>query len=63
MENCTKGILGRETNVVLMHDSAAKHTTVEALPTVIEEILAMEDTAILPITEGTVPVQHIHREE
>lgn len=63
VENCTKGILGRETNVVLMHDSAAKHTTVEALPTVIEEILAMEDTAILPITEGTVPVQHIHREE
>lgn len=63
LENCTKGILDRETNVVLMHDSAEKHTTIEALPALIEKIQAMEDVAILPITEKTHPVQHIHREE
>ena len=33
---------------------------VEALPIIIENILAMEDTVILPITDETEPVQHIH---
>jgi hypothetical protein len=42
-----------------MHDAASKRTTVEALPIIIENILAMEDTVILPITEDTVPIQHI----
>lgn len=58
--NSTKGIENWETSIVLMHDSAEKHTTVEALPEIIENILAMEDTVILPITEDTRPVQHIH---
>lgn len=44
--------------VVLMHDSVKKHTTVEALPQIIEYILAMEDTEILPITGDTVIVHH-----
>ena len=60
MENSMKGIQKRDTTVVLMHDSASKKTTVEALPILIESILAMEDTVILPITENTKPVQHIH---
>ena len=60
VENSMKGILKRETTVILMHDSASKKTTVEALPTLIESILALEDTVILPITESTEPVQHIH---
>ena len=42
-----------------MHDSAGKSTTLEALPTIIEKIQAMEDTVILPVTGGTEPVQHI----
>ena len=46
-------------HVVLMHDSAGKTTTVEALPQIIEEILAMEDTAILPITNSSNPVHHV----
>lgn len=45
--------------VVLMHDSTDKNTTLEALPIIIESILAMENTVILPITEDTIPVQHI----
>ena len=45
-----------------MHDSAEKHATVEALPEIIETIQAMEDTVLLPITEDTDAVQHIHTE-
>lgn len=56
MENLTRF----ETSVILMHDSSEKKTTVEALPAIIENILALEDTVILPITEDTRPVQHIH---
>ncbi len=62
VENVTGGISEKHISVVLMHDSAGKSTTVEALPTIIENILAMEDTVILPITENTRPVQHIHRQ-
>lgn len=60
VRNCTSGIEGNDTSIILMHDSADKPTTVEALPIIIEKILAMEDTVILPITEDTVPVQHIN---
>lgn len=62
VKNCTSGLEQKSTAVVLMHDSADKRTTVDALPEIIEKVLAMEDTAILPITEDTVPVQHINRE-
>lgn len=59
VENATRGITDRGTSIVLLHDAAEKKTTVEALPVIIENILAMEDTVILPITEETEPVQHI----
>lgn len=60
VRNSLEGIEDNGTSVILFHDSADKRTTVEALPIIIENILAMEDTVILPITEETVPVQHIH---
>lgn len=60
VENVTSHIEQRETAIILMHDSADKPTTVEALPTIIENILALDDTVILPITDDTEPVQHIH---
>ena len=63
VKNCTKDIERFETSVILMHDAASKSTTVEALPTIIENILALEDTVILPITEDTELVQHIQRRE
>lgn len=59
VKNATQGIADRGTSVILLHDAAEKKTTVEALPIIIENILAMEDTVILPITEETEPVQHI----
>lgn len=59
VENCTKNILRYDTSIILMHDSAGKSTTVEALPQIIERIQAMEDTAILPITQASKPVHHV----
>jgi len=48
-----------DTSIVLMHDSSDKDTTLEALPVIIETLLASEDTVLLPITESTVPIQHV----
>lgn len=61
VENSLQGIESRETSIILFHDAVGKPTTVEALPEIIENILAMEDTVILPITADTEPVQHIHQ--
>jgi peptidoglycan/xylan/chitin deacetylase (PgdA/CDA1 family) len=64
VSNSTDEITRWRTSLILMHDSADKHTTVEALPKIIEKISAMDDTVLLPITENTDtrPVQHIHME-
>lgn len=59
MESCLDGLNKHQDAVVLMHDTAGKVTTVEALPDLIEAIQAMGDAELLPITEDTVPVQHI----
>ncbi len=60
VRNSTASISRFGTSIILMHDAASRPTTVEALPQIIENILAMEDTVILPITEDTTPVHHIH---
>lgn len=59
VRNSTAKVEDFKNVVILFHDAADKRTTVEALPIIIENILAMEDTVILPITEDTEPVQHI----
>ena len=59
VENCLEGLEKKDNVIILMHDAASKHTTVEALPLLIESIQAMENTELLPITEDTVPVQHV----
>lgn len=61
VRNSTADVVNWKRAVVLLHDSAEKSTTVDALPRIIETIQAMEDTVLLPITENTVPVQHIER--
>ncbi len=60
VDNCMNGI-EQDNAIILLHDSTQKRTTVDALPIIIENILAMEDTVILPITEDTQPIQHIHK--
>lgn len=59
LKNCTKDLDKYNNAIILLHDAPSKKTTVEALPALIEQILSMEDTVILPITEDTKPVQHI----
>ncbi|MCR5720530.1 MAG: polysaccharide deacetylase [Lachnospiraceae bacterium] len=59
VRNSLLGIEDRQENVILFHDSSSKHSTVLALPEIIESIQAMDDTVILPITAATKPVQHI----
>lgn len=59
VNNCTANIGKQKTSIVIMHDSSEKSTTLEALPRIIERILEMEDTVILPITEDTTKIQHV----
>ena len=62
VRNVTSGLGGLEEAVVLMHDASEKDSTVEALPELIEQIQAMEDTKIVPITDETEPIHHISNE-
>lgn len=59
-DNILKNVWKYDSVVVLMHDSATKDTTVEALPIIIEKILESENTVLLPISDDTIPVQHVH---
>lgn len=58
IENCVGNVDYYNNMVILMHDSKEKETTVEALPSVIEQLLTYENTQIVPITDDTEPVQH-----
>ena len=59
IRNCTESIQNYGTSIILLHDASSKKETVEALPEIIETILAMEDTVILPLSEDTKPVHHV----
>lgn len=61
--NCMAGIVNQESAVVLLHDTSAKYTTVAALPGLIEQIMSLEDTEILPITNETEAIQHRESKE
>lgn len=58
-ENVLNHLDEYHTAVVLMHDSGDKPESVEALPVIIERILAMDNTVILPISDNTVVIQHV----
>jgi len=58
VKNCTQNLENFDNAVILLHDAANKTSTVDALPEIIESIMAMENTEILPITEETVAVHH-----
>ncbi|MCR5310113.1 MAG: polysaccharide deacetylase [Lachnospiraceae bacterium] len=57
--NVISGILNHESSIVLLHDTASKKSTVAALPKIIEYLQSLDDTVILPITDGTRPIQHL----
>lgn len=56
-DNVIRGVEGKKSSVVLMHDTNKKTTTVDALDSILKY---MSDTGknVLPITEGTTPVHH-----
>ena len=57
ISNCLDQIDQMDECVILLHDIADKDTTVEALPEIIEQIQERGDAVILPVTDGTIPVQ------
>lgn len=61
-DNVLNNVWKHRTSIVLMHDASDKNTTVEALPIIIEKILESEKTVLLPISDNTVPVQHLGME-
>ena len=62
-DNVTNNMERYRTAIVLMHDAAGKTTTVEALPMIIERILQMDQTVILPISEDTARIQQVKADE
>ena len=58
-DNVLKHVSEHHTSIVLMHDASGKNTTVEALPIILEKILESDNMVLLPITEDTVPIQHV----
>lgn len=62
VENVIKDVKRYNNSVVLMHDAANKHSTVEALSELIEQLKTM-DVEILPITSDVEPIQHVKAEE
>ena len=59
VDNVLTGVGKHQTAVVLLHDAANKNATVEALPAIIEEIQAMDDTVLLPVSDDMEFVQHL----
>lgn len=59
VRNSTSKLQNFNEAIILMHDASDKDATVEALPRLIEQIQAMEDTKILPITDDTEAIHHI----
>ena len=61
VRNVINDVVRYDTSVVLMHDSSAKSTTVEALIPMIDQLQEM-GAELLPIDETTEPIQHITAE-
>lgn len=62
VENVMNDVVKYDTSVVLMHDTSAKGSTVEALAPMIDRLQAL-GADLLPIDENTKPIQHIKAED
>ena len=56
--NCVRPIDKYDECMILMHDSGARRTTVDALDDIIEAVNARGDCVFMAITDETVPIQH-----
>lgn len=59
VRNSTARLREFQEAIILLHDASDKDSTVKALPKLIEQIQAMEDTKIAPITDETEAIHHI----
>ena len=59
VRNCLAHLDSQDECMVLMHDASDKRTTVEALPEIIAAVRMRGDACFLPITDETLPVQHL----
>ncbi|MGC8000930.1 hypothetical protein, partial [Salmonella enterica] len=59
VSNCLGSIDNFNECMILMHDAVGKNTTIEALPEIISQVMERGDAVFLPITDETVPIQHI----
>lgn len=59
INNCLGSIDNFNECMILMHDAVGKNTTIEALPEIISQVRERGDAVFLPITDETVPIQHI----
>ena len=57
--NVMTGVPKFQNSIILLHDASDKQATVDALPEIIEQVQALDNTVIVPITDDTLPVQHI----
>lgn len=62
VENVMSDVVKYDTSVVLMHDTSAKASTVDALVPMIDQLQAL-GAELLPIDENTKPIQHIKAED
>lgn len=58
VENVMSDVVKYKTSIVLMHDADSKDTTVEALPSLIENLQSV-GAVILPISDETTLIQHV----
>ncbi len=58
--NVMTGVPKFYNSMILLHDASDKQATVEALPEIIEQVQALDNTVIVPIADDTLPVQHIN---
>lgn len=56
--NILKDVKNHDTSIVLMHDLGDRRNTVDSLDSLIKELKAL-NCQLLPIDEGTKPVQHV----
>lgn len=59
IQNSITKITNYDEVIILFHDTGSKVSTVEALPEIIQYIQSLDNTVILPITDGTRPIQHL----
>lgn len=56
--NSTYQIRSNRVSNILLHDTGNEEGLIKALPKILEKILEIEDTVIVPIIEQSIPIQH-----